>query len=173
MMVTLFSRAASIKPSSKWSVYQAEISIWIASICATKDQQRIDSDRRRELTLACFSQGVGGWFAQSNVFRLSTLFDTLQCLDTLLQRRVRVNSVQVIQVGSGTQPLGGRFDRFVNMFRLVGHFKVHLRMSHNLGIFVGDRHTEKPHLEPINNFSLAPGFSLRNRPSSSSLWPLP
>ena len=61
-MVTLFSFAAAIRPSSSWSVYQADSSIWTASICATGRQLygiRYEWEEKGEgRTLAGLPEGI-------------------------------------------------------------------------------------------------------------------
>lgn len=68
------------------------------------------------LTLASLSQGLLATFAQSDIPAFAFLLKLLELTSPFTDGRFRVDSVNVIEVGSGTEPLDSTFHIFSHQF---------------------------------------------------------
>jgi hypothetical protein len=81
------------------------------------------------LTLARLAQRVGVALAQADVLDLAVVLELLERRDALLERRVRVDAVQVVQVGVGAEALLALLDVLGNVLGLVGDLEAGARLG--------------------------------------------
>ena len=115
---------------------------------------------------------------------LARLSRFIKRANRLVQVSARFDAVDVVQVGNGTQSLGGSLEVRLDMLGRVVYLASRSVCSklevatwiHFLPFPKKHRHhtlTSIPHLEAMKTFSLAPSFSLKNLPIKRSLCPDP